>query len=107
MAARGCDGAGEEEAMKIKWACPECGATTGPLSVQCNPCRAAIGVPCTADGTCCANRITRALFIGAGVADERAREATPSARACETTRGEPGKAAPLVVEEDVAARGRS
>lgn len=84
--------------MKIKWACPECGATTGPLSVQCNPCRAAIGVPCTADGTCCANRITRALFIGAGVVAERAREAT---------RGDETTAWDGVCGEDDAARGKA
>lgn len=40
------------------------------LSIQCNPCRASIGVPCRGDGSVCANRITRALMIGAGVAPD-------------------------------------
>ena len=37
----------------------------GPYSVECYTHKAAIGVPCDAHGTCCANRIARALFVNA------------------------------------------
>lgn len=74
---------------------------TGPLALECYAHAAPIGVPCEPDGTCCARRITRALFVGAGVVGADAAE-----RAEAATRGEPGRAAPAVVDEDVAARSR-
>lgn len=43
---------------------------TGPLAIQCDVHPAPIGVPCKADGTCCARRIARALLVGAGVKAE-------------------------------------
>lgn len=64
-----------------------------PLSIQCNPCRASIGVPCRGDGSVCANRVTRALMIHAGIA--------PDVR---TAAIDPGKAPSPVLVEDAAAR---
>lgn len=49
--------------------------TRGPLSVQCDRHPAPIGIPCAPDGTCCARRIARALFLAAGVVPD-GREAT-------------------------------
>lgn len=43
---------------------------TGPLQIQCDRHPAPIGIPCAPDGTCCARRIARALFVGAGVVTE-------------------------------------
>ena len=68
-----------------------------PLSIQCNPCRASIGVPCRGDGSVCANRITRALMVHAGIApDVRtgpiAQSAAPS---------------PVLGEDDAARKARS
>ena len=44
--------------------------TRGPLTLECYRCRAPIGIPCAPDGTCCAHRITRALFVAAGVVED-------------------------------------
>ena len=63
---------------------------TSPLSIECYPCRASIGVPCEPNGSTCANRIARALFINAGIVPPEVRTAAI----------DPGTAAPLVLREE-------
>lgn len=63
---------------------------SNPLSIECYPCRASIGVPCTGSGTVCANRIARALFINAGIVPPEYRTAAI----------DPGKAPPMVLSEE-------
>ena len=66
----------------------------GPYSVECYTHKAAIGVPCDAHGTCCANRIARALFVNAGVVP-------PAVEAADRTAAiAPARAPAPVVGED-------
>lgn len=68
-----------------------------PLSIECYRCRASIGVPCDASGGVCANRVTRALMIGCGVAPEDA--TGPIAQ--------PAAPSPVLVEDGAARKVRS
>jgi len=66
---------------------------TGPLSIACAFHCAPVGVACDDLGRACAQRITRALMVHAGIApDER------------TAAIDPGKTPSPVLVEDAAAR---
>ena len=67
------------------------------LSIECYACNAPIGIPCDGSGGVCANRVTRALMVHAGVA--------PDVRTGPIA--QPAAPSPVLAEDDAARKVRS